>query len=789
MAPPSLTVSVPVGTQPTPLSLVISNLFAGGMDWSAAAATSSGGNWLSVLPVSGTASPSSTVTIAVNTSGLAVGTYRGTITISAAGAAGSPMVVPITLTLGETVAARPGVSAQFLRFFAIQGDASPASQSLSITSPSSGTLNWAATATTSAGGEWLTLAPASGAAPSTLTAAVSPANLAPGLYLGIISVRNTVSGEVFPVAVSLVVSAPTSLLLPSQTAFVFNAVQGATSLAPQTLSIFNGGQGTMSWNNQAVLPAGGNWLTLAPLAGSSAAGARAVTPVSINVNPSGLTPGAYGAVLVITAAGATNNPALATVLVNVQRPGTPPAPVVEPAGLVFVAAGGSAAAQQTINLSSTGGSAMPFTIAARTPDGSAWLSVSPTTGQVAASGQVVPITVTATPARLPAGVRQGTLTITPAGGAPVDVAVTFVLTPGVGPSKLPPVSLACAPTRQVVTPQGRLTNNFSLPLGWPAPLQVRVTDDCGNDVDRATVVASFTTEATTIVLNNLRNGQYSGTWTPRGAPAVLGVIVKALAPPLPEATLPLEGTLRADIAVPVLPTNALVNGASFARLVAEGPPAPLVAGSIFSLFGSNLAAGTMTAGSLPLPRTLLDLQVKIGGLDAPLFFVSPGQVNAQVPWELAGRTSASVAVSVRGSVSAAETITLAQQQPGIFSTAASGAGQGAILDAGFRLADASNPVRPGDIIQIFATGLGPVSPAVASGAPASANPISHATVPPQCRIGGLSAVVEFAGLAPGFVGLYQVNVRVPTGVAPGSAVPVVLTTGGATSNTVTIAVR
>ncbi len=564
---------------------------------------------------------------------------------------------------------------------------------------------------------------------------------------------------------------------------------GATRLAPQRLSIFNAGRGTMNWSTQAVLPAGGNWLAVSPASGSSPAGSLTGTPVTLTVDPTGLAPGAYGAVLLIASPGATNSPALVTVLLNVQRTGTPPAPVVEPAGLVFVAAGGSSAQQQTLQLSSTGGAAMSFTVTARTADGLAWLAASPANGQIPASAEALPLTVTATPGQLSPGVRQGTISITPAGSRAVDVSVLLVVTPGAGPADTPPLARACAATRQFLAPLGRVANNFSLPAGWPAPLQVRVVDDCGGDVDRATVAANFTTGEPALVLTNLRNGQYSGTWTPRSAAATVAVNLKALTPPLPEANLRLDGSLRQETLIPFLPSNPALNAASFAKLTADGPAAPLAPGSIFSLFGSNLAPAVGGAVSLPLPRTLLDMRLKIGGIDAPLFYVSPGQVNAQVPWELAGRSTASVAVSLRGTVSGTETITLASAYPGIFSTSSSGTGQGAILDVDNRLVDSANAARPGDILQIFANGLGPTTPAVATGEASPSSPPATVNAPVQCRIGNLDAEVLFAGLTPGAVGLYQVNARIPAGVTAGNAVPVVLIVSGITSNTVTIAVR
>jgi uncharacterized protein (TIGR03437 family) len=93
------------------------------------------------------------------------------------------------------------------------------------------------------------------------------------------------------------------------------------------------------------------------------------------------------------------------------------------------------------------------------------------------------------------------------------------------------------------------------------------------------------------------------------------------------------------------------------------------------------------------------------------------------------------------------------------------------------------------MIQIYCTGLGAVTNPPSSGSPASATTLSRTTTTPTVTIGGTTAVVSFSGLVPGTVGEYQVNTQVPTGVAPGPTVPVVISIGGATSNSVTIAVK
>ena len=183
------------------------------------------------------------------------------------------------------------------------------------------------------------------------------------------------------------------------------------------------------------------------------------------------------------------------------------------------------------------------------------------------------------------------------------------------------------------------------------------------------------------------------------------------------------------------------------------------------------------------------MQVTIGGVEAPLFYGDGGQVNAQVPYELAGVGAASLVVRGRGAAGAPATVTIAPAQPGIFTVSQTGTGQGVVLDAAGRLVDANNPARPGDVVVIYATGMGLTNPAAATGAAAPTEPLAHVTTSPTVTIGGQQATVEFAGLAPTFAGLYQINARVPAGVAAGSSVPLVITQNGIASNTVTIAVR
>jgi len=248
-------------------------------------------------------------------------------------------------------------------------------------------------------------------------------------------------------------------------------------------------------------------------------------------------------------------------------------------------------------------------------------------------------------------------------------------------------------------------------------------------------------------------------------------------------------TTKLDLAArPAFTANGVVNGASFA--------APLAPGMIASLFGTNLASSTALARGSPLPTTLAGASLQVGGVAAPLFFVSPTQINFQVPWEVQGRTSAALTLTA-GGVSVSATVSISSTAPAIFSTDSTGRGQGAILTSTQEIAAArgaisggtTRPALRGEYISIYCLGLGPVSNTPRTGAAAGSNSLSQAVTAPSVLIGSVPVAVSFAGLAPGFVGLYQVNAQIPDGAPTGDAVSVVLSSGGATSNTVTIAIE
>ncbi len=192
---------------------------------------------------------------------------------------------------------------------------------------------------------------------------------------------------------------------------------------------------------------------------------------------------------------------------------------------------------------------------------------------------------------------------------------------------------------------------------------------------------------------------------------------------------------------------------------------------------------------LPLPTALGGSTVVLAGVAMPLLFSSDGQVNAVVPYETTVNTAQQVILTRGSSTSVPQPLTVADAAPGIFTKDSSGKGQGVIFGPSSNLADSAHPVKAGDIVVIYCTGLGRVSPAVPTGSPAPLSPLSNVISPASVTVGGIAATPMFAGLTPSFVGLYQVNVAIPAGITPGDQVPVFITAAGQPSLPVTIAVR
>jgi uncharacterized protein (TIGR03437 family) len=176
-----------------------------------------------------------------------------------------------------------------------------------------------------------------------------------------------------------------------------------------------------------------------------------------------------------------------------------------------------------------------------------------------------------------------------------------------------------------------------------------------------------------------------------------------------------------------------------------------------------------------------------GGVSSslPLFYASPSQVTFQMPYEATGATT--LTLTREDGKSTTVDLVVGDAQPGVFTADGSGAGPAAATLADASPIASSNPVKRGSIAVLYATGLGRVSPNVATGQGSSG--IANCVNPVKVTVGDRVVDPDYAGLTPGYPGLYQVNVRIPADLAVTGNVPIQVTVAGVDSNPVTIAIQ
>jgi uncharacterized protein (TIGR03437 family) len=227
----------------------------------------------------------------------------------------------------------------------------------------------------------------------------------------------------------------------------------------------------------------------------------------------------------------------------------------------------------------------------------------------------------------------------------------------------------------------------------------------------------------------------------------------------------------ASVAPPQI--NAVVSAGDF-----KSPSAP---GGLISVFGAALSPTNQATSEIPLPTALASSCLTVNGQPMPLIFVSPTQVNAQMPFQAVGNVV--MVVHTPGGVSPNFNMTVQSTAPAVFLSGSAGPLTNlptVVRESTDLLVTDSNPVHLGDQLVIYLTGMGAVSPVVANGNPSPSSPLAMAIAQPQVTLGGVSLGVEFAGLAPGEVGVYQINAIVPPNAPQGLSVPLVVTQGGTT---------
>ena len=730
-------------------------------------AATSQGNWLGVSV--GNAVTPNPATVSVNASGLPAGSYTGQLIFNAVGAANNPQTVNVNLTVtnNPTFVANPNP----MIFNHEIGQPPPANQSLSITSGGSSALTFTASGTGTSGNiNWLLIgSPTSNTTPASLPVGVNPGGLAAGAYNGSIQINSTGAAAQLNVPVTLNVSTVALLNLPTSLSFTSVVSSQPGQQGPsQTITVTSTGESVnYTVTASTSTPAGSNWLVV----GSPNGPASVTTPSSFIVaaNPTGLQAGVYqGSLLVHLSNG---NP---DVTIPVTYSVTAGNLTVSPASLSFTqAAGGGAPAAQNITITSSGAN-LGFSVLTSVSTSANWLSASPASGTTPGT-----VAVSVNAGSLSPGNYTGAVTITSSNAGNSPQTVTVNLTVGQPQNiNVTPTSLnfgsqiqSPAPATQTVAvtasngslPFAAAVTTTNGPAGW-----LSVTPTSGTATQTATNL--------TVAVNptGLNAGTYNGTITITGQNASNGA-----------QTVTVTYTVTA-IPTPV-PTRVQNAG--------DGSIGPVAPGEIISIFGTNLGPTTgVTTIVTPagfFQTTVAETQVLFDNIPAAMWYASATQVNAIVPYEIAGRATTTMQVVYRGTPSVSLNLQVAQAAPGFFLIP--GTTQAASSNQNGTINGVQAPAPRNTSIVLYATGEGPTTPAGVTGLVIPPDParLKHPVAPVTVTIGGVIADVQYVGSAPGFVsGALQVNVLIPANAPTGGAVPLVMRVGGiANQGLTTIAVQ
>jgi len=784
-SPSTLTFSASAGgNAPPPQNLTLTTNFSGSA-FTLDLSTADGGSWLATNALNGTLP--TVLQVFVDPVGLDPGSYQGTINIRVSGA--NPPLISVPVALNVSLAQPPvgSVDPASLSFSFGRG-AGPQTRQINVSNKGGGALTFSAAASTNAGGGWLSISRTSGtvtpAAPASVGVTVNPSSLAPGTYTGQVIINLTPGGPI-RVPITTTVTAGRQSILLSQTGLTFTAVASGGLVPPQTFGILNIGQGQMAWTVSATILSGNvKWLTVSPGSGSTDASSLVVPLVEVDVNQTGLAPGTYYGQIQVSAPASDNTPQTVSVVLNVLPAGSDPGPLIRPTGLIFTTRPGTDPAPQNVLVSNLSATSNSF-ISGRLSDRPGNLfSHQPTEASVDPN---TPVTITVSPnlANVDPGVYRGTLTLQFSSGPAQTVGLLFVVAGNNAGAAGVRDAQGCAPTKLVALFTS-LSSGFPVTGGWPTPIEARVVDDCGNPIVDGAVVASFSNGDPPLSLDSLKEGTWTGTWlTQRASQSQVTVGLKASSAGLSgsaQVTLGLQGSAL----VPAVNPGGVLSAASYAA------GQPLSPGSFVAIFGTHLSNGLNQSPTAPYQTQLGVTQAYLAGRALPLQFAADGQINAIVPYDVPVNTTLQLVVSNGPALSVPEPVIVASAQPAVFTKDQSGKGAGIVVgvkpDSTNYLVDASHPLVPGDVATIYCAGLGPVNPASTAGAAASTTVLSSTTSAVTVSIGGQNAQVLFAGLAPGYVGLYQVNALVPAGVPVGGDVPLLLSVAGQQSPPVTVPV-
>ena len=601
---------------------------------------------------------------------------------------------------------------------------------------------------------WLTVTPATGTGPGTLTLTPNVTAAGPGVYPATVTVTATLAPplsdippQVYQFDVALSIGAP--LLEAGSGTGVFDhySLWSWDASSSGRLPLVNTGA---EFTADASTSSGGPWLSVQPAQGTTSVGhPNFVGYITITVNAAGLAAGSYsGEVAVHGSANTLRVPINLTVADHIS---------------FALAAGDSLPPVVGLGPSLSGPGGKITSIAVQTQSGGNWL-------QAVVSGDAF-IQLGATAAGLQPGEYLGKVTaISASGQFQIPVKLTVLGPPPSGLTVTPSSLSLSAPAGQTVT--GLLSINSPGGIGsfQLSTAMVGTTIGTTVGVDIAASAVPHTNGAAAIA-----------------APATLQVVAGA----------PFPGTYYGAITVTwsggslVVPVTVNVTAAPpFSPLIAtvvnaaSEVPGTIAPGEILTILGQGIGpapAGFTLDGNGRLPYDIGGTEVWINGAPAPILFASAGQVNAVVPYEVTDTPVATLQIFCNGLPSAQWGIPVSRAAPGVFTIQSTGAGQVSMLNQDNSLNGAGNPASIGTVVQIFATGFGQTVPPGRTGSISGSSGDTTA-LPVSVSIGGLDAPVTYHGSAPGQIaGLNQVNALVPAGVVSGPAVPIVVSVGGQNS--------
>lgn len=687
--------SVPAAQTFTPCSTAVAcnAQTSGQANVTVTAATTNGGNWLTVTAPA-TSTTGQPFSVSVNPTNLTVGTYNGTITVNMAGAGNTPQTIPVQLTVANDPILQTSVSAIALPFQI--GLALP-TQAVSVTSTTGAALNYTAAASSSeCGGSWLSLGGVTtGSTLGTFTVSVNPVGVTPGTCHGTIAVSATVPST-GAAAVNSPVSIPVTLTVSNNPLLtitlpgnppappVFTAQQGGAAPAAQNIVIGSTNpNATLNYNMSFTTTSGGNWLQASPLSGSTAAGSNTITVSAI---PGILSAGTYTGIITIKA----TNPASGTppvdnatdanpIVIPVTFQVTTGALTLSQSTLTFTQPfGGTAPTAQTVNVTSSG-AALNYTVAANSNSSVNWLSVTPASGSTPGT-----ISISVDGSKLNPGAYTGIVTVTSPGaaGSPAMIQVNFTVTPGTisAPNtalNFTQVAGGSAPAAQTVAVSGTSGLNFTVAAAVTSPANgTWLTATVGSGTATSGTTPANVTVA--VSAGTLTAGTYAGTVTITSQGATGSPI-----------SIPVNLTVVAPASLSVTPSTL-----TFSYTIgAQTPPAPQNIQLTASASAPFTAAVKTTDGA-----NWLTVSPTSGTASSTAMQISVGINTAAVP--TAGTYTGTITLSSSAALTPA-TVTVTLQVVSVPTPAITGIQNAASY--------ATGAVAPGENIIIYGTGIGPAT--------------------------------------------------------------------------------